>query len=71
MLYVKARINDDVEIRVNIYGDDIYCSCPDCGKEVSVDEDVILDVLKGGGCLTGISICYEECAAKRIGRAGD
>ena len=37
MFYIKENINENVEIRVDIDYDNVYCRCPRCGKEVKVD----------------------------------
>lgn len=63
MFYVKAKINDDVEIKVNIYGDDIYTNCLDCEKEFQVSEEELEVYLHEG--LSSISACCKECSIKR------
>ncbi|AEE92543.1 conserved protein of unknown function [Tepidanaerobacter acetatoxydans Re1] len=37
MFYVKAKINDAVEIAAEIHDDNVFCTCPGCGCEVEVD----------------------------------
>jgi transcription elongation factor Elf1 len=39
MIYVKTKINDDLEIKVAIYGDEFFCDCPVCGKEVHIEPE--------------------------------
>ena len=35
MIYLKKKINSDIEIKIEVYDDEFYCICPECGKEVS------------------------------------
>ena len=41
MFYVKENINDTVEVKVELNDENVFCTCPDCGKEVSVDLSVV------------------------------
>jgi uncharacterized Zn finger protein len=66
MLYVKAQISEEVEIRVPLYGDQIYSPCPDCGKETEVDEEVLLEILKDGD-LAGTAVYCESCSVNHMG----
>ena len=49
MFYVKENINDTVEVKVELNDENVFCTCPDCGKEVlilSIILDTILKKLK-------------------------
>jgi hypothetical protein len=48
MLYVKSQLTHNVEIKVNIYGDDIFTSCVQCGAEIQVDEQHLVELLRLG-----------------------
>lgn len=37
MFYVKTQLNEDAAIMVDITGENVFTTCPDCGKEVQVD----------------------------------
>ena len=37
MFYVKEKINDALEIKVEIHDDNVFCTCRDCGAEIGVD----------------------------------
>jgi C4-type Zn-finger protein len=62
MLYVKATINDSVEIKIDLYSDNVYTTCPVCGKEHEVCIDDYI-----GSTLDSIlysQIFCKECSAK-------
>ena len=61
MYYVKAKLNKETEIRVEIHGDDIYTECMECGKEILVDTAILLELLEEGN-LDGTGICCEKCS---------
>lgn len=37
MFYVKAQINDTVDLTVEINDENVFTRCPGCGREVSID----------------------------------
>lgn len=37
MFYVKANLTPDVEIKIDITDENVFCRCPHCGEEVPVD----------------------------------
>lgn len=37
MIYFKTQITEDVEIKIDIYGDEFYTKCPICKKEINVE----------------------------------
>lgn len=62
MFYVKERLNDAMEISIEITDENVFCHCPTCGIEVLVD---IVEVLGDGvSDLFGTSVCCEECSKK-------
>ena len=61
MFYVKTNITDDVEIKVNLYDDEIFTQCTKCGKEVQVDIGLLKSILEDGD-LTSTSIYCKECS---------
>ena len=60
MFYVKENINDTVEVKVELNDENVFCTCPDCGKEVSV---VFAD---GMGDMYGTAVCCSACSKKRM-----
>ena len=63
MFYVKERLNDAVEVNVEITDENVFTRCPGCGDEVCVD----LAELFGGDedCdLYGTAVYCEECSRK-------
>lgn len=65
MLYIKTKINDQVEMKVDLYEDEIFTDCGDCGKPMQVDFDEIVDIRKSGFDLVGTTFFCEECSVKK------
>lgn len=60
MFYVKTTI-DGKPAEIEIYGEEIHTRCFNCGKEMQVDEEMLLEVLKDGDLSsTSISCCNNE-----------
>jgi hypothetical protein len=59
MIYVKIKINDDLEIRTAIYGDEFFNYCPVCGKEVHIESED----LPANGDFSSDLFC-KECSEK-------
>lgn len=66
MLYVKARISDNTEIKVDLYEDEIFSTCPECGKEVQVEPVVVASIINSEDGFSGTSIYCDDCAHKKI-----
>ena len=62
MFYVKS---DDGK-KVDIYGDELYTTCPICGKEFTVD---IIELVKNDSDfdICGTSIYCSECSKEKNG----
>lgn len=58
MFYVKERINDSMEISIEINYENVFCTCPKCGKEVRVD---LVEVLEEGD-LVSTQVCCNTCS---------
>jgi hypothetical protein len=58
MIYAKIKVNDDLELRTAIYGDEFYSHCPVCGKEVAVD---IQRDLPENSSFSDISVYCDKC----------
>lgn len=65
MFYVKTNISDDVEIKINLYDDEIYTQCPKCGKEMQVETEDLKLVLKDGD-LASSSLYCEKCSKEVV-----
>ncbi|MGI1659613.1 MAG: hypothetical protein ACRKFN_11590 [Desulfitobacterium sp.] len=58
MLYVKTKITDNFEIKVDLYDDEIFTDCPNCGKEIEVGaEDIKWIIDNGGDFVSYVEIC--------------
>lgn len=65
MFYVKTKINDQIEVKIDLYDDEIFTQCPACGAEMEVDSKTIITVLSDGGDFASTSIyCTTDCAKK-------
>lgn len=62
MFYIKTKISDSCEIRTAISDENIFTTCPICGKELQVD---FFDGVNGHEMdLYGTAIFCEKCAHK-------
>lgn len=61
MFYIKKKIDNDIELRVDLYDDEIYTKCPKCGKEINVETEDLKLVLKEGDLSSSTLYC-EECS---------
>lgn len=60
MLYVKKQL-DDIEVKFDLYEDEIFSSCPVCGKERQIEPVELADLLDSGGGFSGTSIYCNGC----------
>lgn len=58
MFYVKEKINNSMEISIEINDENVICTCPKCGKEVGVD---LVEVLEEGD-LVSTQVCCNTCS---------
>ena len=63
MFYIKTSINDNVEMKIDIYDDEIYTQCVKCGKEIQVPTEVLQEVLENGD-FASTSLYCEECSKR-------
>lgn len=62
MFYVKEKLNDTMEVSIEITDENVFCHCPMCGIEVSVD---IAEILSDGESdLFGTAVFCYECGKK-------
>ncbi len=64
MFYVKAKINDAVEIITEIHDDNVFYTCPGCGCEVEVDLAEMFST--GNSDLYGTSVYCPRCSKDRL-----
>lgn len=64
MFYVKKEIGNDIEVKIDLYDDEIYTQCPICGKEIQIDGEFLAKILNDGD-LVGTSIYCDKCTKKR------
>ena len=63
MFYVKEKINDAMEVSIEINDENVFCICPKCGKEVRVD---LVEVLEEGD-LVSTQVCCNTCSETMSG----
>ena len=63
MFYVKEKINDVMEVSIEINDENVFCTCPKCGKEVRVD---LVEVLEEGD-LVSTQVCCNTCSETMSG----
>lgn len=61
MLYVRTQLNDQIDIKIDLYEDQIFSTCPLCGREEQVETDVIVSILSNGADFAGTNIYCNEC----------
>lgn len=68
MFYVKEHITDGTEISVEITDENVFCHCPVCRREVTVNlQDVLAD---GESDLMSTVVMCEECADEWMNNHG-
>jgi len=65
MFYIKTNISDNVEIKVDLYDDEIYTKCLKCGKEMQVETEILKQVLEDGD-LSSSSLYCEKCSKEVV-----
>lgn len=60
MFYVKSKINDESEIRVEITDENVFTICPKCGQEHAVDLSEIFS--DGHSDLFSTSVYCRKCS---------
>ena len=63
MFYVKEK-TDGLTVKVELTDENVFCSCPDCGKEVQVDLSCVF--ADGLGDMFGTAVLCQKCAVRRL-----
>ena len=61
MFYIKKQVSDDIGIKIDIYDDEIFTQCPKCGKEIQVDNETLVNILKDAD-LSSTSLYCGKCS---------
>lgn len=69
MFYVKSQLDESTTLLTEITDENVFTRCPDCGQEVAVDLNDIVDD-EGQLDLFGVGVCCTECSRKRWNAAG-
>lgn len=62
MLYIKTKLNEHVEIKVELYEDEIYTRCGGCNKEVPIEPENIATIINEGSNFAGTTFYCEKCS---------
>lgn len=62
MFYVKEKIGENAEIRIDITDENVFCRCPKCGGETRVFLDEVLR--DEDSDLYGTAVFCDECSRK-------
>ena len=68
MIYLKTELNGEKE-KVDVYGDEFYCECPGCGKEVHLDSELLKIIVNDGCDFGGTTFYCRKCAEEKEGSA--
>lgn len=78
MIYTKAKLelgnNVNLELKVDIYSDELYYTCPICKKEVHMDNDFISSLSSASEVLELLQsniFCCEECAKEYVNKRNE
>lgn len=63
MIYVKAKLPTGSIIHVPIKDNGIFCYCPVCGNETTVEYDIFATIVEEGG-LEETGVYCEPCSDK-------
>ena len=69
MFYVKTQLTGGVSVKTEITDENVFCRCPDCGSEVSVDLAEVFN--DGEGDLFGTAVLCCECTKLRMAGEDD
>lgn len=61
MIYVKGTIDSGQKVIIPITENGLFCECPVCGKETSVEYDIFLSILEDGD-LEETQVYCEPCS---------
>lgn len=63
MIYVKGKLSTGETANVPITDNGIYCSCPVCGNETTVDYDIFATIVEEGS-LEKTGVYCDPCSDK-------
>jgi len=64
MFFVKEKINDAVDVTVELHDDNVFCICPGCGCEVEINLAELFS--DGESDLYGTAVYCPECSRRRL-----
>ncbi|AYB38522.1 hypothetical protein [Brevibacillus laterosporus] len=65
MFYLKTKDRRNKELVVDIYDDEIFTKCVECGKEIQADSELLINVLENGEFASTYIMC-EKCTKDKI-----
>ena len=64
MFYVKTLLGANTAIVTEITDENVFTRCPDCGTEIGIDLNDVIDE-DGQLDLYGLGVCCPECSRAR------
>ncbi len=64
MIYIKKDYGSALELRIDVYEDEFYCTCPRCGKEVHLDEKMLKELVNCDCDFVGTAFLCNECSSQ-------
>jgi hypothetical protein len=70
LLYIKTELNEHVEIKVELYEDEIYTRCGGCYKEMPVEPENIANIINEGSDFAGTTFYCDQCSKNMLNKVG-
>lgn len=62
MFYIKQKLSDDLELKIDIHDENVFTRCPYCGTEIGVDLSEILS--NKDSDLFSTAVVCQQCSQK-------
>ena len=62
MFYAKEKLSENAELAVELTEENVYCKCPVCGREVSVNLAAVF--ADGEGDLASTAVLCAHCTSE-------
>ena len=61
MIYLKTKLENGEQLKINLYGDEFYATCPKCGKEVHMDHDMLKNLINNDCDFAATGFYCDKC----------
>ena len=62
MIYLKTELENGEQVKIDLYGDEFYTTCPKCDKEVHLDRDMLKNLLNDDCDFATTCFYCDECS---------